>query len=151
MNSTLKRLDLSAIQADTSLSLHKLAKHRIAFDTLLALATVIDFENVYQSDDVDVALKRCYVTVPYLLDMFGSHYKKSIMGTATSGKLKSMKFVNSTANEYVHPASDGYEIVVSGKCVELDGKKTRQIHITCRLVKDDAAPETAIEMAKFKL
>ena len=147
MNSTSQRIDLSVIQADTSLSLHKLLKHRIVLDTLLGIASVIDLEHVYQSGEAEAALKRCYLTVPYLLDKFGNHYKQTIMGTATSGKLKGMKYINAKANEYVHPTDGGFDIVVTGKCAELEGEKTRQIHLTCRPQKPEATPETAMEMA----
>lgn len=147
MNSTTQRIDLSTIQADTSLSLHKLLKTRIAFDTLMAIATVIDLEHVYQSDKAEAALKRCYLTVPYLLDKFGNHYKKSIMGTATSGKLKGMKYINAEANEYLHPTDGGYDIVVTGKSVQLGSVMTRQIYITCRPQQPIEASEPASALA----
>lgn len=131
MNSTLKHHDLSAIKADKSLSLHKSLKTRIAFDGLVANLIVIDLDQVFMSDEAEAALKRCYLTAPYLLDKFGKHYKENIMATATRGNLKGAKYINAAANEYVHPTDGGIDIVVTGKCVEVDGTKARQIHITC--------------------
>ncbi len=132
MITTLKRLDLSAIIADESLSLHKSLRTRIATDGLFASVKVIDLEHVYLSDEAEAALKRCYLTAPYLLDKFGKHYKESIIGTVTRGNLKGAKYINPEANEYVHPTDGGIDIVVAGKCVELDNRTTRQVHITCR-------------------
>jgi hypothetical protein len=143
----LKRLDLSAIKADRSLSLHKVLKPIVTYDSIMAHITAIDLDHVYMSDEASAALSRSYLTPEFVIDKFGNYYKKNIVAVVTSGKLKGMKYINSAANEYVHATDDGIDIVVSGKCVEQDGKKTRQIHITCRLAKDDAAPETAIEMA----
>jgi hypothetical protein len=128
----LKPLDLSAIKTDKSLSLHKSLKTRIAFDGLVANVMVIDLDQVYMSDEAEAALKSCYLTAPYLLDKFGKHYKENIMATATRGNLKGAKYINATANEYVHPTDGGIDIVVAGKCVEIDNRSTRQIHITCR-------------------
>jgi hypothetical protein len=54
------------------------------------------------------------------------------MATATRGNLKGAKYINAEANEYVHPTDGDIDIVVAGKCVELDNRSTRQIHITCR-------------------
>lgn len=132
MNSELKPLDLSAIKTDKSLSLHKSLKTRIAFDGMVANVMVIDLDQVYMSDDAEAALKRCYLTAPYLLDKFGKHYKENIMATATRGNLKGVKYINAAANEFVHPADGGIDIVVAGKCVEIDNRSTRQIHITSR-------------------
>jgi hypothetical protein len=129
---TLKPFDLSAIKADKSLSLHKSLKTRIAFDGLVANVMVIDPDHVYMSDEAEAALKRCYLTAPYLLDKFGKHYKENIMATATRGNLKGAKYINAAANEYVHQTDGGIDIVVTGKCVEVDNRTTRQIHITCR-------------------
>lgn len=129
---TLKPIDLSTIKAEKSLSLHKSLKTRIAFDGMVANVMVIDLDQVYMSEDAEAALKRCYLTAPYLLDKFGKHYKENIMATATRGNLKGTKYINATANEYVHPTDGGIDIVVAGKCVELDNRTTRQIHITCR-------------------
>ena len=128
----LKRLDLSTIKADKSLSLHKSLKTRIAFDGMVANVMVIDLDQVYVSDEAVAALARCYLTAPYLLDKFGKHYKENIMATATRGNLKGAKYINAAANEYVHSTDGGIDIVVAGKCVELDTRSTRQIHITCR-------------------
>lgn len=138
----LKRLDLSAIKAENSLSLHKSLKTRVAHDSIIALITVIDLDHVYMSDEAASALTRSYLTPAFLIDKFGSHYKKNIVSVATSGKLKGMKYINSEANEYVHETDDGIDIVVAGKCVESDGKKTRQIHITCRPQKFVVVPES---------
>jgi hypothetical protein len=132
MNLALKHHDLTAIKADKSLSLHKSLKTRIAFDGLVANLIVIDLDQVFMSDEAEAALKRCYLTAPYLLDKFGKHYKENIMATATRGNLKGAKYINATANEYVHPTDGGLDIVVAGKCVEIDNRSTRQIHITCR-------------------
>lgn len=132
MNSSLKPLDLSAIKTDKSLSLHKSLKTCIAFDGMVANVMVIDLDQVYMSDDAEAALKRCYLTAPYLLDKFGKHYKENIMATATRGNLKGAKYINAEANEYAHPTDGDIDIVVAGKCVELDNRSTRQIHITCR-------------------
>lgn len=129
---TLKPIDLSTIKAEKSLSLHKSLKTRIAFDGMVANVMVIDLDQVYMSEEAEAALKRCYLTAPYLLDKFGKHYKENIMATATRGNLKGTKYINATANEYVHPTDGGIDIVVAGKCVELDNRTTRQIHITCR-------------------
>jgi hypothetical protein len=142
MTIPVKRLDLSNIIADESLSLHHSLKTRIAFDGLFANVKVIDLEQVYMSEEAEAALKRSYLTAPYLLDKFGKQYKENIVAVATSGKLKGMKYINSEANEYVHATDDGIDVVVAGKCIELDGKKTRQIHITCRLQKIVVAPES---------
>ncbi len=132
MNSTLKPLDLSAIKTDKSLSLHKSLKTRIAFDGMVANVMVIDLDQVYMSEDAEAALKRCYLTAPYLLDKFGKHYKENIMATATRGNLKGAKYINAAANEYIHPTDGGFDILVAGKCVEIDNRSTRQIQITCR-------------------
>ena len=129
---TLKTVDLSAIKADKSLSLHKSLKTRIAFDGLVANVVVIDPDQVYMSDEAEAALKRSYLTAPYLLDKFGKHYKENIIATATRGNLKGAKYINAEANEYVHPTDGFSDIVVAGKCVEIDNRTTRQIHITCR-------------------
>ena len=129
---TLKASDLSAIKADKTLSLHKSLKTRIALDGIVANVMVIDLDHVYVSEDAEAALKRCYLTAPYLLDKFGKHYKENIMATATRGNLKGAKYINAAANELVHPIDDGIDIVVAGKCVEIDNRSTRQIHITCR-------------------
>ena len=128
----LKPLDLSAIKTDKSLSLHKSLKTRIAFDGMVANVMVIDLDQVYMSEDAEAALKRCYLTAPYLLDKFGKHYKENLMVTATRGNLKGAKYINAAANEYVHPTDGGIDIVVAGKCVEIDNRSTRQIHITSR-------------------
>lgn len=128
----LKPLDLSAIKTDKSLSLHKSLKTRIAFDGMVANVMVIDLDQVYMSKDAEAALKRCYLTAPYLLDKFGKHYKENILATATRRNLKGAKYINAAANEYVHPTDGDIDLVVAGKCVELDNRSIRQIHITCR-------------------
>lgn len=138
----LKNLDMSVIKADPSLLLHKLLKTRVTHDSISALITVIDFDHVYVSDEAAAALSRNYLMPAFVIDKFGSHYKKNIVAVATSGKLKGMTYINSAANEYAHATDDGIDIVVTGKCVELNGKKTRQIHITCRPQKMVAAPES---------
>ena len=132
MNSTTKPLDLSAFKADRSLSLNKLLKTRIALNGLVANVTVIDLDHVYLSDEADTALKGCYITPPYVLTKFGNHYRNQLVATATRGNLKGMKYINDEANEYVHQTDGGVDIVVAGKCVELDNRSVRQIHITCR-------------------
>ena len=138
----LKRLDLSAIKADNSRALHKLLKTHITHDNIMAHITVIDLDYVYMSDEAAAALSRSYLMPAFLIDKFGSLYKKNIVAVATSGKLKGMKYINSDANEYAHATDDGIDIVVAGKCVVLDGKKTRQIHITCRPQKLVVVPES---------
>lgn len=138
----LKSLDLSPIKADPSLPLHKLQKTRVSHDSISALITVFDFDHVYMSDEAGAALSRNYLMPAFLIDKFGNHYKKNIVAVATSGKLKGMTYLNSAANEYAHATDDGIDIVVAGKCVELNGKKTRQVHITCRPQKIVAAPES---------
>jgi hypothetical protein len=138
----LKSLDLSQIKADPSLPLHKLQKTRVTHDSISALITVFDFDHVYMSDEAGAALSRNYLMPAFLIDKFGNHYKKNIVAVATSGKLKGMTYLNSAANEYAHATDDGIDIVVAGKCVELNGKKTRQIHITCRPQKIVVAPES---------
>lgn len=138
----LKNLDMSAIKADPSLPLHKQLKTRITHDSISALITVIDLDHVYLSDEAGAALSRNYLMPAFLIDKFGSHYKKKIVAVATSGKLKGMKYINSEANEYAHATDDGIDIVVTGKCVELNGKKTRQLHITCRPQKIVVTPES---------
>lgn len=151
MNSTLKHHDLSAIKADESMSLHKSLKTRIAFDGLFANVKVIDLDHVYISDEAEAALKRCYLTAPYLLDKFGKHYKQSIMATATRGNLKGAKYINAAANEYVHPTDGGIDIVVAGKCVDLDNRSTRQIHITCRPQQPVVTVDSESTMAEPRL
>lgn len=128
----LEKLDLSAIQGDKTLPLHKLQKTRINEEGFSALVTIIDFDQVYITKDAGQALGRCYLMPAFLLDKFGNHYKKNIITECTRGKLKGMKFLNPKANVYVHEAGDEMEIVVEGKRIEQDGKNTRQIHITCR-------------------
>ena len=118
----LKPLDLSAMKADKSLSLHNSLKTRIAFDGLVANVMVIDLDHVYVSEEAEVALKGCYLTAPYLLDKFGKHYKENIMATATRGNLKGARYINAAANEYVHSTDGDIDIVVAGKCVELDNQ-----------------------------
>jgi hypothetical protein len=140
---SLKPFDLSAIKAEKSLSLHKSLKTRIAFDGMVANVMVIDLDQVYMSEDAEAALKRCYLTAPYLLDKFGKHYKENIMATATRGNLKGAKYINAAANEYVHPTDGGIDIVVAGKCVELENRTTRQVHITCRPQQSEKATEPA--------
>ena len=56
----MKRLDLSAIKADKSLSLHKLLKTRIHSDNFVANVMVINLDHVYMSDEAGAALARCY-------------------------------------------------------------------------------------------
>ena len=128
----LKRLDLSAIKADNSLAIHKLLKTQVTYDNIMAHITVIDLDHVYMSDAAALAFSRSYLMPAFLIDKFGTNYKKNIVAVATSGKLKGMRYINSDANEYTHATDDGTDIVVAGKCIELNGKKTRQIHITCR-------------------
>jgi hypothetical protein len=127
----MKRLDLSAIKADKSLSLHKLLKTRIHSDNFVANVMVINLDHVYMSDEAGAALGRCYLTAPYLLDRFGSHYLKNIMATATRGNLKGLNYIDPEANTFVHETDGDMDIFVSGKCVEVDGQNLRQIHITC--------------------
>jgi hypothetical protein len=141
----LKSLDLSPIKADPSLPLHKLQKTRVTHDSISAIITVFDFDHVYMSDEAGAALSRNYLMPAFLIDKFCNHYKKNIVAVATSGKLKGMTYLNSAANEYAHATDDGIDIVVAGKCVELNGKKTRQIHITCRPQKIVVAPETVVQ------
>lgn len=138
----LKSLDLSPIKADPSLPLHKLQKTRVTHDSISALITVFDFDHIYMSDEAGAALSRNYLMPAFLIDKFGNHYKKNIVAVATSGKLKGMTYLNSAANEYAHATDDGIDIVVAGKCVELNGKKTRQVHITCRPQKLVVVPES---------
>lgn len=148
---SLKPVDLSAIKADKSLSLNKSLKTRIAFDGLVANVLVIDPDEVYMSDEAEAELKRCYLTAPYLLDKFGKQYKENIIATATRGNLKGMKYINAAANEYVHPTDSGMDIVVAGKCVELNNRFTRQIHITCRPQQAVKADEQAENLAEAGL
>lgn len=148
---TLKPFDLGAIKADKSLSIQKSLKTRIAFDGLVANVMVIDLDQVYMSEEAEAALKRCYLTAPYLLDKFGKHYKENIMATATRGNLKGAKYINAAANEYVHPTDGGIDIVVAGKCVELDNRSTRQIHITCRPQQPVATVDSEKNMAEVGL
>lgn len=132
MNSSIQALDLSAFKADRSLSLNKFLKTRIALDGLVASVTVIDLDHVYLSEEADAALKACYITPPYVLNKFGSHYKNHLLAVATRGNLKGVNYINGEANEYVHQTDSGIDIVVSGKCVELDNRNIRHVHITCR-------------------
>ena len=132
MNSPIKKIDLSAIKDDKSSSLHKSLKTRIAVDGLLANVIVIDLDQVYLSDEAEAALKFCYLSAPYLLDKFGSHYKMNLVATVTRGSLKGETYINPEANKYVHSTGKEVDILVAGKCVEIDNRITRQIHITCR-------------------
>jgi hypothetical protein len=132
LSHNLEKLDLSVIQGDKTLPLHKLQKSRINEDGFSVLLTVIDFDHVYMSKDAGQALERCYLLPAFLLDKFGNHYKKNIVTECTRGKLKGVKYLNPKANVYVHEAGDGIDIVIAGKSIEQDGKTTRQIHITCR-------------------
>ncbi len=90
---------------------------------LFANVKVIDPEQVYVSEEAEAALKRSYLTAPYLLDKYGKHYKENIVAAATSGKPKGMKYINSEANEYVHATDDGIHIVVVGKCMNWMGRR----------------------------
>lgn len=136
----MKRLDLSAIKADKSLSLHKLLTTRIDTDNFIANVTVINLDHVYMSDEAAAALTRSYLTAPYLLDRFGSHYLKNIMATATRGNLKGVNYIDPEANTFIHETDSDMHIVVSGKCIEVDGQNFRQIHITCA---EQTAPSSA--------
>lgn len=127
----LKRLDLSLIQADPTLSIHASSKMRILSDDLMASVIVMDFEQVHITEEASAALARSYLTPEYLLDRFGSHYKKSILAEVTRGNLKGVQYIDSDANRFVHVTGAAMDVIVSGKCVSLDGKFTRQIHITC--------------------
>ena len=136
----MKRLDLSAIKADESLSLHKFRTAQFNSESFVANVEVINFDQVYISDDAAAALTRCYITAPYLLDRFGSHYLKNIMATATRGKLKGVNYIDPEANTFIHETDSDMHIVVSGKCIEVDGQNLRQIHITCA---EQIAPSSA--------
>jgi hypothetical protein len=139
------RLDLTVIQADKSLSLHQLLKTRIAHDSVMAIITVIDLDQVNISKEAAACVERCYLTPAYLLDRFGNHYKKCVVAEITRGNLKGMKYINAEANEYVLPTETGIEIVVTGKCVDLDNRKTRQTHITCRHQHSIAVSESVVQ------
>lgn len=136
----MKRLDLSAIKADDLLSLHKRLTTRIDTDSFNANVMVINLDHVYMSDEAAAALARCYLTAPYLLDRFASHYLKNIMATATRGKLKGVNYIDPEANTFIHETDGDMHIVVSGKCIEVDGQNLRQIHITCA---EQTAPSSA--------
>jgi hypothetical protein len=128
----LKRIDLRSIQLDKSFSLHKLLESCITEDSCFAVIEVMNFDQVYISDAASQALERCYITPAFMLDRFASQYKENILVEVTRGNLKGMKYINSNANEYSHLTEDGMEIVVTGRCVEINNGKIRQIHITSR-------------------
>lgn len=128
----LKKIDLSSIQSDKSLSLHKLLEIWVTDDSFVATIKVLNLSRVYISDEASAALERSYITPAFILDRFASQYKANVLVEITRGSLKGTKYINTKVNEYSHPTKDGIEIVVTGKCVERDKCTLREIHITCR-------------------
>lgn len=127
----LKKLDLTAIRDDKESLLNKRTKLRINEDGFNVLFTVMDLDQVYISSSAEMALDQSYLKPTYLLDKYGSHYKTNAVATATRGKLKGSRYFDSKANTFTYETDGGKRIVVTGKCVEAEGKKLRQIHITC--------------------
>ncbi|NMM77656.1 hypothetical protein B2J89_13305 [Acidovorax sp. SRB_24] len=129
----LERVDLQALIADKTLSIHKRSKLSIDQPEFRLHIQIFDLAQVYITAEAKAALSRCYLTPAFLLAKFGARYSETILSTCTRGKLKGLTYLNAQANVYRHATDDGQEIVVTGACGKREGKTTREVHITCSL------------------
>jgi hypothetical protein len=127
----LEQVDLQALIADKTLSIHKRSKLSIDQPEFRLHIQIFDLAHIYITAEAKAALSRCYLTPAFLLDKFGARYSQTILSTCTRGKLKGATYLNAEANVYRHVTDDASEIVVSGICGKRDGKTTREVHITC--------------------
>ncbi|PTT40406.1 hypothetical protein DBR23_08370 [Acidovorax sp. HMWF018] len=127
----LEQVDLQALIADKTLSIHKRSKLSIDQPEFLLYIQIFDLAHVYITAEAKAALSRCYLTPAFLLDKFGAQYSETILSTCTRGKLKGATYLNAQANTYRHVTDNDQEIVVTGTCGKREGKITREVHITC--------------------
>ncbi len=126
----LEQVDLQALIADKTLSIHKRSKFALDQPEFRLYIQIFDLAHVYITAEAKAALSRCYLTPAFLLDKFGAHYSETILSTCTRGKLKGTMYLNSQANTYRHATDSGQEIVVTGTCGKREGKSTREVLIT---------------------
>lgn len=136
-----ERVDLSDTMRDTSLSLHKQARHRFHLHGLCAQLQVFDWAHVHATPDAMASIKRAYLTVPYLVALYASHYVATLFRTVTRGKDKGLLILDPSACTYVHGLSDGSELVIDGETVQIDGTYTRRLTISCRTQSAQAAAQ----------
>lgn len=142
----LEQVDLQALIADKTLSIHKRSKLSIDQPEFRLYIRIFDLAQVYITAEAKAALSRCYLTPAFLLDKFGAHYSETILSTCTRGKLKGVKYLNPKANVYRHATEDDQEIVITGVCGKREDKTTREVHITCspRAVQSEPAPSVEV-------
>ena len=143
----LERVDLQALIADKTLSIHKRSKLSIDQPEFRLHIQIFDLAHVYITAEAKAALSRCYLTPAFLLDKFGTQYSETILSTFTRGKLKGVTYLNPKANVYRHGTDDDQEIVITGVCGKREDKTTREVHITCSPRAVQSQPAPSIEVA----
>lgn len=142
----LEQVDLQALIADKTLSIHKRSQLSIDQPEFRLHIQIFDLAHVYITAEAKAMLSRCYLTPAFLLDKFGAHYSKTIFSSCTRGKLKGATYLNPKANAYRHATDDDQEILITGVCGKREGKTTREVHITCssRVAQSDQAASAEV-------
>jgi hypothetical protein len=126
-----QRVDLTEIMQDASLSLNPLAQQDIRLAELAAKVKVYDPDEVFATDAALSAIKRAYLTVPYLIQLYANNYVEKLFRVATRGNDKGRLILDSSASTYLHKLNNGGALVVQGETVEVDGALTRRLTVSC--------------------
>jgi hypothetical protein len=127
-----EHVDLSSMMQDSTLPLHQQAVHRFQQQGVCAEIRVFDLSQVHATPAASAAVKRAFLTPPYLIEQYARHYVSALFRAATRGNDKGKLILDPEASTYVHRLSNGNELVVQGETVEVDGAFTRRLTIACR-------------------
>lgn len=126
------RLDLSTVIRDESLSIKRLANLSIHQGEVVGNIRVFDFDQVYIHQNAKSEIKNAYITPLYLIEAYARNNGIKLLRKLSRGNDKGLYVLDSTASTYVHLLNNGRELIVQGENLEIDGKYTRRLTISCR-------------------
>lgn len=127
-----EHVDLSSTIKDSTLSLYQQQKHTFQNHYLCAQIQVFDLSQVHATPDALSAIKRAFLTEPYLIELYALHYVGTLFRAATRGNDKGLLILDPSASTYEHRLRDGSKLVVQGETIDFDGSYTRRLTISYR-------------------
>jgi hypothetical protein len=122
-------VDLTETMEDASMSLNLQAQHDIHLAELVANVKVYDPKEVFATDAALSAIKRAYLTVPYLIQQYANNYVEKLFRVATRGNDKGRLILDSSASTYLHKLNNGGALVVQAETVDKNGQYARRLII----------------------
>jgi hypothetical protein len=127
-----KRVDLTETMQDASLCLSLQAQHDILLAALVANVTVYDLDEVLATDAALLAIKRAYLTVPYVIQLYANNYVEKLFRVATRGNDKGRLILDPSASEYTHSLKCGSALVVQGETIKKGEHFTRRLVVSLK-------------------